>query len=259
MPALTLAALSLLACRPPEAPDTFDEMMVFGFVHFDDEDPASLQSLGEKMIPWLDGHLEETLDGYEIAAMSDESLAEAGVDGQDRGDILGVAVGLDYTADILSLADGISHPSQDEIFEIYIDFERTSDMDRGCFLDRSCEFYRTEDSLHSDVGLGIEFWTDYQTNFRNVDLEDGTRLLLHQSITDHPVEFNIDSLVVHQQYGFSLAWDRGDGTTRRAQAIWADMELLGSDLGENFHLNLTISSMQSGAEDMDAYLSGDAR
>ena len=255
---LTLAALGLMACRPPEAPDTFDEMMVFGFVHFDDEDPASLQSLGEKLIPWMDAHLDETLDGYEIAAMSDESLAEAGVVGQGRGDILGVAVGLDYSVDIQALADGITSPDQDEIFDIYIDFERTSDMDRGCFLARDCERYRTEDSLHSDVGLGIELWTDYRTNFRNVDLDDGTRLLLHQAITDQPIEFNIDSLSVYQQYGFSLAWDRG-GSTRRAQAIWADMEFLDGDLGENLHLSLTISSMKRGAEDMDAYLSGDAR
>jgi len=257
MPIVVL--LALFACRPPEAPDTFAEMMVFGFVHFDDEDPDSLQSLGEKMIPWLDGHLEETLEGYETAPMTPTDLVEAGIDAPDRNAIVGVAVGLDYTVGVMELAGGITHPNQDEIFDIYLEFERKDLTDRDCFLARDCEFHRTEDSLHSDVGLGIELWTDYQTNFRNVDLEDGTEIVIHQSVTDHPVDFNIEAIAVYQQYGFSLAWERDDGTTRRAQAMWADMELLEGDAGEGFHLNLTINSMQNGAENMDAYLNGEVR
>jgi len=258
MPAL-LIALSLIACRPPEAPDTFADMMVFGFVHFEDEEPDSLQSLGEKMIPWLDKHIEETQEGYETAPMTPEDLVEAGVDAPDRSSIVGVAVGLDYTVGVDALAGGISHPNQDEIFEIYIDFEREDLTDRDCFLKRDCELHRTNDTLHSDVGLGIELWTEYKTNFRNVDLEDGTKLVLHQSVTNEPVEFNIDAIAVYQQYGFSLAWERDDGTARRAQAMWADMELLDGDAGEGFHLSLTINSMQNGAEDMDAFLNGETR
>jgi len=258
MPAF-IVLLSLLACRPPEAPDTFADMMVYGFVHFEDEDPEALQSLGEKMIPWLNNHIEETLEGYETAPMTPTDLEEAGVDAPDRGSIVGVAVGLDYTVGIDKLAEGISHPHQDEIFEIYIDFEREDLTDRDCFLARDCELHRTNDSLHSEVALGIEFWTEYKTNFRNVDLEDGTELLLHQSVSNEPVEFNIDAIAVYQQYGFSLGWEQDDGTARRAQAIWADMELLDGDAGEGFHLSLTINSMINGSEDLDAFMSGNTR
>jgi len=227
--------------------------MAFGFRHFDG-DPRSMQDLGDKMIPWMEDHFDLTSEGYEISPLTQEDLDGAGVDKSIDGVVIGVVAGVDYHHPIEDVIVGMTWDDQGQIFEHYVDFDRRTEDDVGCFLDGECEFFHTQESIHSAPGGGLELWSDFTTDFRRIELEDGTPVLLQRILGTDPVEFNVDWVEIHQSYGFSYLYVREDGNTRRVQAIWADGEVAGTDAADGVHLTLAISNIKSAAEDLNAWL-----
>jgi len=245
---------ALLACRPPEAPDNFEDMMGYGLVHFADEDDDALQALADKLIPWVESNLETTEEGYEIAPLSEAELTEAGIDASAEEAILGVAVSVSLGVSLDDVTAGLTYPNLDEIFSNYVSFTRTPLDDRDCFLGGDCTAHSVTDDLHSSVGLGIEFESTYGVDFRRVPLDDGGALLLRRQVGTDPVDFNVDFLAVYQQYGLDICYEAGDGSTRRVQALWADGEVLNADTAEGLYLNLSINTLKKGNADLETWL-----
>lgn len=254
LPTLLLCTTLLVGCRPPEAPDTIEEMMLYGFDNYDQEDPTWLVNLGDKLVPWLDSHMEEAAEGFEINALTADNLATAGLDVPVTEGIIGAVVGLDYAIPLDRLGEGLSHLHQETIFQNYLEFERDVQVSRDCFLARECEFFDTADEIHSDVGfLGIEMWSTLTASLRWVELSDGTRALAHRHLGPDPVQFNVDWMSVHQQYSFTFSYERPDGSARRAQAIWVEGEVISDDVSEGALLGIGISAIHNAAEDMEAW------
>jgi len=244
----------IFACRPPEAPTTFEEMMVYGFVHFSDEDPEALVALGDVLIPWVDQNFDDLAEGYEIASMTGEDLEESGVGAATQNDILGVALGVDYTAGSNErFAEAMAWENQEEVFSHFVEFEREVIDGEDCFLSGTCDQFLSSDSLHAEIALGIEFWSDYNTALRWLELEDGNTVLLHQMIGPNPTEFSVSFIEVYQQYSFSFVYNT-DGQARRVQALWADGELLSSDAAEGSYLSLSITTMKNANSDINDWM-----
>jgi hypothetical protein len=230
-------------------------MMVYGFIHFNDEDPESLVALGDVLIPWADNHIAELNDGYEIASMTSDDLSESGVGDVSKSDILGVALGMDFTAGSHErFADAMVFERQEEIFSHYVTFERETLNGGDCFLDKTCSEFLAADDLHAEIALGIQFWSDYEVALRWLELDDGRSVLLHQLIGPEPTEFSVDFINVYQQYGFSFIYDNDAGQARRVQALWADGELLSSDAAEGSYLSLSISTMKTANSDVNDWM-----
>lgn len=250
-----LLTATMVGCRPPEAPSQFEEMLVYGFVHFDDEEPDALIALGDVLIPWLETEFSSLEEGYEIASMTGEDLEESGVGGQSSADILGVAVGVDYTGgDIERFVDAMVWPAQDDIFSHYVTFERDILTGDDCFADGGCERFRSADDLHAEIALGIEFWSTYEVAMRRLTLSDGSPAVVHQLIGPDPTEFSTEIIKVYQQYGFSFLYNNDLGQARRVQALWADGELLSSDAAEGSYLALSITTMKGANDDVDTWM-----
>ena len=166
---------------------------------------------------------------------------------------MGAAVGLPYTVGVDDIAYGLSLPEQAEIFEKYIAYERVSETDRACFLDRSCPSHSCENDVHIDFGAGIESWNSFSQELRLVESEDWGELLVRRVLGPEEVEFSVDWLEVPQQYGFSFVFEV-DGVATRVQSVWVEGRIVGADVPETFALSLGIGGMQRSAEDLDAWL-----
>ncbi len=230
--------------------------MVYGFQYFNHEDERYREVLAGTVIDWMEQNVEETIEGYEIAPLTQEAIDTAAVDSEIDAGILGVAVGLDYIGDLDLLADGMTTTEQGDIFSSYVEFERIEHTDRGCFLSGACGEHRVTDTLLASVGLGIELEVTYDISFASLTLDDGQRVILRQLIGTQPASVNVSFLAIHQQYGFDVCYERADGRARRAQAMWADGEVLSGDTAEGLYLSLSISSMKSGASDLNAWMEG---
>ena len=233
--------------------------MVYGFVHFNDDDPEALVALGDVLIPWVDNHISDLAEGYEIASMTSDDLAESGVGDVSQSDIIGVALGVDYTAGSNeTFAEAMVFEQQDEIFSHFVTFEREVLSGGDCFLAHTCDEFLAADKLHAEIALGIEFWSDYEIALRWIELEDGRSVLLHQLIGPEPTEFSVDFINVYQQYGFSFVYDNDAGQARRVQALWADGELLSSDAAEGGYLALSITTMKNANSDINDWMAPEA-
>ena len=240
----------LLACSPPQAPETIEEMVVYGFVHFDE--PDHLEALSVELRDYLDAHAGE-VDGWQVASLDTAALQAAEVDAPPIEAILGAAIAYDYQVDLVLLAEALTHPEQEEIFSSYIDFEALDEsVDRGCFVEGRCPLYRAVHQVHSEVVFNVQMWTSYEVQLQWFEDSSGQRWLFTRYLGPEPVEFSVDWLVARQQYSFSAAYLH-DGRARRVMSTWVDGEILSDDMPEAALLNLAIMTMNQTAADIDAW------
>ena len=81
---LVLFSLSLLgvACGPPEAPETLDDLSSFLFEHVWDEDEAYLEVGIANLSTWLETNFEATHEGYSVQNLSQEAVES--LEGDER-------------------------------------------------------------------------------------------------------------------------------------------------------------------------------
>ncbi|MBW1879863.1 MAG: hypothetical protein JRJ84_15990, partial [Deltaproteobacteria bacterium] len=136
-----LVVLALPACKgAPEAPDTIEEMMNFGFVYFD-EDVEVMADLADNLIPFVASHLEEAEEGWEVSSLSAEDLIAVGVEAPDVEDVIGAASSALYVSDIDDVAMAITWPEKGEVFDHITEFDVTEATDLDCFLDHECDSF----------------------------------------------------------------------------------------------------------------------
>jgi hypothetical protein len=239
------------------APDDIEAMTGFGFQHLPGDRDGPLESLGEKLQPWIEDNFVEASEGFEVLPLGAEELEAWGVTVSEDTAVLGAMVGIDYQSSLDRVLEGMTWPRQDEIFSSFLEFERQELMDRDCFLSQECAEYMVVDTVLFDVGA-LEIQSNYTatTRYRHVNSDEGWGVAWG-FVTPDPVEFNVDYLAVNQQYGFSWLYPQSNGGTRRVHAVWIEGELIGIDLPEDFQLQMAIDGMVRSAAELDAWLQGE--
>ncbi len=247
---------TLLACVTV-APDDIDAMTGFGFQHLPGDRDRPLESLGEKLQPWIEDNFTSAEEGFQVLPLGAEELAAWDVEVGEETAVLGAMVGLDYRSDLDQVLLGMTWPDQSEIFSSFLEFERQELEDRACFLSGECDTHSVIDEVLFDVGA-LEITSRYTatTRYRHIESDKG-RAVGWGFVTPDPVEFNVDYLVVNQQYGFSWLYPNASGGTRRVHAVWVEAELVDVDLPEDFQLSMAIQGMVRSAGELDAWLLGE--
>ncbi len=252
--AIIPALLTLSACKVVDAPDSLEELVVFGFVHYDD-DPEYLEAVGEKLFPGVEGLDEELSEGYYVDLLQADDLAKAGVPDPETDGIIGALGRSVYQHDMVSSVCGIAWPDKDETeaYDNYLVYDFEDDGNRECFLAGECERYDHTAYQEIDVPiLGVSVQT-FERSFRWVWPDDGEPWIAVRLLSPTGVEFNTDIIVVDQQYSF-YAMVPDDGGTSRIEAFWVEARALGAEFPEAFAVDMAVSEMQEQADRVDAFL-----
>lgn len=251
-----LASLGLLGCRPPEAPETLDELASFLFEHTWDEDETYLEPGLENLLVWLDAHFEETSEGYEVTNITPAAVASVTGEERDLEGLLGAAVGYDVgfppedVVDVMVFHDPLEvYPGE------YESYTREYLSDTGCFQDRSCATLEFYVHLVANYPMGITGESDTHVQYHWVELEDGPAAI-YRNWTRWTPNISVDWLQVEQQYYLSATLPKKDGTTRRIEAMWLQAELVNTSIPEAMALNMTIDTMAKTGGFLEAYMSG---
>jgi hypothetical protein len=248
--------LLLAGCKVVDAPDSLEELVVFGFVHFDD-DASYLEAVGEKLFPKVEGLDDELEEGYYVDLLTAEDLALAGVDNPDTDGIIGALGRSIYQHGMVPVACGIAWPEKDqtEAYDNYLVYEFEDDGNRECFLAGECERY--DHAAYQIIELPIlgESEQRFERSFRWVRPEGADPWIAVRLLSPEPVEFDSSILAVDQQYSFFALYD-DDGATRRVEAFWVEARALGAELPEAFAVDMAVNEMQSQADRVDAFLDG---
>ena len=247
-----LALLALLGCKKAiDAPDAIEELVVFGFVHYDDEGyPAATV---EELIPAVNGLMDQLAEGYLVDSLTEEDLAAAGVDDPDVSSILGALGAVDYRHDLDDILRTITRDDKDELYDNIPAYEVLETTDLDCFLDRTCA--RLEQRVYETTHVPVlgDATRTFTQQYQWVTLEDGTEMVLIRTLNPDPMEFSSALLTVHQQYALVAIWPHGDAA-RRSETFWVDAEFIGLEVPDNYAVKTAVSEMADQAEQVDDLL-----
>lgn len=256
---LALSALVLASgCkgRPPEAPTELSELAGYLFAHFDDEDTEALEAGVANLALWLEDHYDETLEGYEVRNLSEETVdALPNGSSEQVDDLAGASVGYHSRYKLPPIAKALTVAAQNRVFpDNYDSHERTFLTDKSCFLPKECDFLATQNRVEASYPLGLKTVTHSRAEYRWVPWEDGY-VFLHRTWLTKPAEVNFNWVDVHDQFymGATFPWEGG---ALRLGTTWIAASILDGSVPEKTALNMMIKAMQKEGENLDAYLSG---
>jgi len=249
--------LSAMACKPPEpAPENMEDLVVFSFEHFQDDEQLALTM--EPALEWAALHEEEAREGWLVSDLREEHLTAVGIDEPNLENLVGALGIADYTSSLDDVLLGLTHLNKDTLYERTESFAvLEEDGDRTCFLGEGCSRYgfTTEETTkvpflgRSTRTVATEFtWVNTSTQ----------RCAAMRQVAPEPVAFHaaVPLMGIDQQYGLVILCPYESGV-RRIEAFWVEARLLGSDLPEGIAVRTTVNQFQKAADDLDAWVSGE--
>ena len=249
---LTVAALAYPGCKVVEAPDTIEELVVFGFEHFAD-DAEYLEAMGTNLFPLIEEELEGLDTGFHVDSLEASHLEAAGVEAADVTAIIGALGAVEYQHDLDEVLCAVTYEEKMEIFNHFVEYNVVRQTDVDCFLEHTCDsFTVTYYQIVTVTLLGDSTQTVTRT-FRWVEAEDGSFYVVSRGLSPDPVEFNTTIMEVDQQYDLSIL-QPVDGEIRRTDAFWVEARFLGADLPEYFVVDTAVDTMRDHAETIDTFI-----
>ena len=242
-----------VACRPPEAPESLDELSSFLFEHVWDADEAYLEVGLENLDAWLDENFEDIHEGYEVTNLSQEAVTSLEGDERSVDGLLGAAVGYD-----------VAYPTEDIVLAMvfedplvlypgdYEEYNRDYTTDTECFKTRDCLILEYNQHVIVNYPLGIQIDAESRTQYHWVETSKGWAAV-YRNWSRSPPDINKSWLTVDQQYFVAVSLPKGDGTTRRVEAMWVKAEIGDADVPESMALNMTINTMKETGPQLEAY------
>ena len=248
-----LAPAALLACSGCvviDAPETIEELVVFGFQNHT-EGPAYREAFGDGLLPLLEERWEELVEGYKVDNLDASHLEAVGVDNPSTETIIGALGTAPYSHSLQDVVWGITYPEKDEVFDNFEEYEIVEDTDRDCFVAGECESYTQTVRQTVSVPLVSTAASTQSKDHRWVQGPDGTRYVIGRTLIPEPLVLGSTTLVaIHQQYDIFLLYDRA-GVTTRVETVWIDATFLDSALPDDFLVGQAVRGMTSGAERID--------
>ncbi len=244
---LLASAMLTSGCVVVHAPETIEELVVFAFVHFD-EDEAYLRATGDNLLPLAEQHLEELREGYYVDLLDIEDLDSAGIDSPDVEGIIGALGAADYRHGLDDVLWINTHPDKAEIYDSVVSYQASDeDGERDCFLERNCRSYSyTVNEVVSAPIVG-DATQRYRREFRWVMLSDGMEVLFSRALNPDGIELSTEIIEVDQQYSVYCMYPTG-GIGRRLESFWVDARFLGAEVPEAFAVDRAVSEMQDSAD-----------
>ncbi len=252
-PALTVLLLAS-ACTVVDAPEDIEELVVYGFEHFED-DEEHLIAVGEGLFPWVDDNFEELTDGYRVEDLSIENLENAGVEEPDIDGVLGALTSANYRNTLDAVLPILTAANKDELFEQVEEFDMTEQTDVECFLADECDtwtYTATQTVRVPLLGRSTQTWTQ---TLRWVHPDEGEPFIAGRSLSPTPVEFSTRIVAVDQSYAMFFVYPWNDGA-RRAEAFWVESRVIGADVPDSFAVSQAANAVGDQAARVDDVLDG---
>lgn len=258
-----LTVLATAGCRKPpaEAPAELNELSAFLFQHFEDDDTDELVAGIDNLRAFLDTQdLVGALSGrsYTLTKIEGESLGSLSIpNGASADKQVPVAVaGRSIHADLRTHRSVAMERNQiciDSSTSKYA--SRTFTVGADCFLDGDCDRAESVTEVRKE-NLLAKVWYDSYKNYRLLELEDGTEVMIARSWLDQ----------VWPADGGNNSWDQTfavdvfipdpsqAGTMQRYNGFWSSISVGG--IGDDFYATLVRDGIDESYTFADEFASG---
>lgn len=246
----------LLACnRAPEAPTELNELAGWLYGNIPNKDEEALAAGVDNLRVWLDAHREETLEGYKVDNLAQSTLDE--LDDQDRPaeGLVGAAITTVGAPSLKQVAQTVLVEDQMVVFpDTFERCDRTMDVDPECFVDGSCDDLAIDASAEYQLPLSIEMSTEYESHYRWVDTVNSGRVMVSRSWLLEPPVLSASWITLDAQYGMTVTYPEDDGGVLRLQAMWAQVQIINSDVSPDTLVGILLGSLQDNDETMYTWI-----
>ncbi len=237
----------------PPAPDELDELCGYLFGHFDEEQPDALEEGLANLDAWLLDNLEETLEGYSVTNLSEETVNALDNRGRDTDAMIGAAVGTESPYPPYSLGIPQVTADQEELFpDSHDHYERTYLSETDCFVDIACEFVEVDNHIEDTYPVIGEVIVDNHGQYRWIETEAGLAWV-QRTWFNEPADLDVDWFDIDDQYYLNVLLPHGEGTLT-LQSMWVEAYWDSLPVSENTAKLLLISQMQNVYVQLDEYL-----
>jgi len=250
---ITVAALLAVGCRPPEAPEEYEELVGYLFEHAADEDEAELVAGLDNLSAWLTGeNLELAEAGVTIAELPASAVADLAGHNHSTDGLAGVSLVTPSAYGGQTLMEALTQYNFKTIIpDVYLEYDRTFDEGQDCIVDRGCLWAAGSVYSLADWGLLGEVEADRRIEYRWVEAEAGWVFLQRWWLTAPSTGSKLD-LRISDQYYIGVNFPLANGT-RRVHASWLTMSMSTGDASEGA-ANQLIDNWQNDAENLDAWI-----
>lgn len=248
----TLPVLS--GCKVVDAPENLEALMVFGFVHFADEDDKALEATADQLLKLIEPKKEALAEGYRVNDLTTSDLAEAGIDASNEGGIVGAMGLVDYRHLVDPVVEAVSRPDKDVMFpDKFLEYDVLDTTDRPCFLSAECP--RLDQNVYEKTKVAVlgEAERTYDSDYRWVSTDTIPQAAFIRQVAPKEMKFSSGFMIVHQQYSFVMIY-QDHQIARRIEAFWVDAEFIGMDVPENTAVNTAVSGMSDQAARIDDWI-----
>ncbi len=261
---LNLLLLAAVGCkRPPDAPNTLDDLASYLYEHVMDEEEYLVAGI-DNLETWLtldneaeefETNLDSTAEGYTVTNLSTEAVVSLDGVERDLNNLLGAAVGYDIALDVEQVIDALIGQDMMEVFPgNYQSYERTfeDESDRDCFLNGECDSVQFEIRVVADYPLNLTVDAESVVQYRRVELEDGRKAVVQRTWMSKPGEASVDWIQLEQQYFLAVHLPQDTGM-RRVEAMWVKASLGNGPVPEDMALALAVDTMRDTGKNLEAY------
>ncbi len=255
-PATTLPLVLLFAvgCRQvPPAPEELDELCGYLFAHFDEEHPDALEDGLFNLDSWLMGNLEETLEGYSVTNLSEETVNALDDRARNTDAMIGAAVGTESVYPPYALGVPQLIENQELLFpDAHEHYERDYLTEPECFADLDCEIAEVSNHIEDDYPIIGSMVIENYGQYRWVETDKGLAWV-QRTWLEQPTELEVDWIDIQDQYYLNVLLPYGEGTLA-LQSMWVEAYWDGLPVSENQAQLLLISQMQNVYVQLDDYI-----
>lgn len=245
--------VGLVGCKVVDAPDNLEQLMVYGFVNYDESD-RFLEATEEQLLALVATQEEELAKGYRINNLSEADLAAAGVEGKDITGILGFMGVADYVHELDAVLEATCATDKDARWpDKFLTYDIQETTDRECFLAGECD--RLDQNVHEVANVALLGDADrtFDASYRWVGGEELPRAVFVRQLTPDGIEFSTGIAQTYQQYSLAMVYEH-DGHARRLEAFWVDFTILGAGVPDEIAISTAINEMNKQVENIDTWI-----
>jgi hypothetical protein len=224
--------LTLFACKEVvEAPTDLDGLIKFTWSAFDgtaeelDQAITNLQEAAD----WE--NLTEVQDGT-VSDLTPEDMALVGMEDKDVEAAAGVYMFNALSCDFEQLEEILLYAHQDELFDIYNEYERTFVGDEDAYRNGSAESVDWQVDYNSNVLLAA-YDTSLNEAIRRVTTETWGDVIMVRRAMPEPCVFEDSSYIFDQDYTMRTFWQRSPGEIVHLYGMWREVDIGGGLNADN--------------------------
>jgi len=222
---LLLPLLACLGCKGvDDAPSDIEGLLHFFWSEFDGEEDALAVGLDNLHVALGNKVLEDPLDGN-MTSLKKGEISPLNMKREvDPSEAVGMFIASEFDCHVRDAVEIVTAPNQEELYDIYDDYQRDFDGNRKAFLDEESAELGWTTVYTVSIPLSGQYTATVLGSARWIEGADSGGFLITRSHLPKAAEWDKDNPVFDQDYRIEIYYSPKKGKVRHFEGLWRHMK-----------------------------------